>query len=126
MSSKKNKISVFSILKGDFFSKTQNRKYVPFLFLIVSLLLINIRLTFHAESLQRKSVNLEYEVADLRLRYITTKSQLMSIYKRSTIEEMGQEIFQLILDVASGKQSKSEINGLGDLEFVPWQMGAIT
>jgi altronate hydrolase len=45
---------------------------------------------------------------------------------QSTIEEMGQEIFQLILDVASGKQSKSEINGLGDLEFVPWQMGAIT
>ena len=39
---------------------------------------------------------------------------------------MGEEIFQLILDVASGKQSKSEINGLGDLEFVPWQMGAIT
>ena len=46
MSSKKNKISILSILKGDFFSKTQNRKYVPFLFLIVSLLLINIRLTF--------------------------------------------------------------------------------
>ena len=45
---------------------------------------------------------------------------------KSTVEEMGQEIFQLILDVASGKQSKSEINGLGDLEFVPWQMGAIT
>jgi altronate hydrolase len=44
----------------------------------------------------------------------------------STIDEMGEEIFQLILDVASGKQSKSEINGLGDLEFVPWQMGAIT
>jgi altronate hydrolase len=44
----------------------------------------------------------------------------------STIAEMGEEIFQLILDVASGKQSKSEINGLGDLEFVPWQMGAIT
>ena len=88
MSSKKNKTSILSILKGDFFSKTQNRKYVPFLCLIVSLLLINIRMTFHAESLQRKSVNLEYEVADLRLRYITTKSQLMSIYKRSIIEEM--------------------------------------
>ena len=44
----------------------------------------------------------------------------------ATIREMGEEIFQLILDVASGKQSKSEINGLGDLEFVPWQMGAIT
>ena len=45
---------------------------------------------------------------------------------KATIGEMGEEIFQLILDVASGKQSKSEINGLGDLEFVPWQMGAIT
>ena len=22
------------------------------------------------------------------------------------------------------KQSKSEINGIGDLEFIPWQMGA--
>ena len=45
---------------------------------------------------------------------------------QSTIEEMGQEIFELILSIASGKKSKSEINGLGDLEFVPWQMGAIT
>ena len=45
---------------------------------------------------------------------------------KSTIQEMGREIFDLILDVASGKRSKSEINGLGDLEFVPWQMGAIT
>ncbi len=43
----------------------------------------------------------------------------------STIEEMGKEIFTLILKIASGKKSKSEINGLGDLEFVPWQMGAI-
>ena len=45
---------------------------------------------------------------------------------QSTIEEMGQEIFQYILDISSWQQSKSEINGLGDLEFVPWQMGAIT
>ena len=45
---------------------------------------------------------------------------------QSSIEEMGEEIFELILDVASGKPSKSEINGLGDLEFVPWQMGAVT
>ncbi len=45
---------------------------------------------------------------------------------KATVEEMGEEIFKLILDVASGEKSKSEINGLGDLEFVPWQMGAIT
>ena len=42
----------------------------------------------------------------------------------SNIEEMGKEIFQYILDIASGQQSKSEINGVGDLEFIPWQMGA--
>ena len=30
----------------------------------------------------------------------------------------------LLLDVASGQQSKSEAQGLGDYEFVPWQIGA--
>ena len=52
------------------------------------LLLINIRVSFNAEKLEKKSIALEREVADLRLTYITTKSQLMSLYKRSKIEEM--------------------------------------
>lgn len=42
-----------------------------------------------------------------------------------TIESVGREIYQMILDVASGKQSKSEAQGLGDYEFVPWQIGAV-
>ena len=42
----------------------------------------------------------------------------------SSIQEMGKEIFHYIIDIASGKLSKSEINGIGDLEFIPWQMGA--
>jgi altronate hydrolase len=29
-----------------------------------------------------------------------------------------------VINVASGKKSKSEKQGLGDLEFVPWQIGA--
>ncbi|WP_374372489.1 UxaA family hydrolase [Dongia sp.] len=41
-----------------------------------------------------------------------------------TIEEKGREIFELILRVASGEQSKSEQLGYGDNEFVPWQIGA--
>jgi altronate hydrolase len=41
-----------------------------------------------------------------------------------SIETVGQEIFELIIRVASGKKSKSEEQGLGDLEFVPWQIGA--
>ena len=41
-----------------------------------------------------------------------------------TIEESGREIYDLIIRVASGEQSKSEAQGLGDFEFVPWQIGA--
>ncbi len=42
-----------------------------------------------------------------------------------SIQEMGEQIFQLILDTASGKPSKSEAQGFGDNEFLPWQMGAV-
>lgn len=42
----------------------------------------------------------------------------------ATPEDIGAEIFELILDTASGRQSKSEKLGFGDLEFVPWQIGA--
>ena len=43
----------------------------------------------------------------------------------TTLEEMGERIFKDILDVASGKKTKSEINGIGDNEFVPWTIGAV-
>ncbi len=42
-----------------------------------------------------------------------------------SVEEMGREIYDLILRVASGEESKSEAQGLGDFEFVPWQIGAV-
>ena len=42
-----------------------------------------------------------------------------------SVQQMGEEIFQLILDTASGKPSKSEAQGFGDHEFLPWQMGAV-
>ncbi len=41
-----------------------------------------------------------------------------------SIETVGSEIFDLLVRVASGEKSKSEKQGLGDLEFVPWQIGA--
>jgi len=40
------------------------------------------------------------------------------------VATMGQEIYAAILAVASGTPSKSEAQGLGDFEFVPWQIGA--
>lgn len=42
-----------------------------------------------------------------------------------SIEEMGQTIFEHLLRVASGQQAKSELLGLGDCEFVPWQIGVV-
>ncbi|MEO9825176.1 MAG: altronate dehydratase family protein [Paracoccaceae bacterium] len=42
-----------------------------------------------------------------------------------TLEEKGREIYELFLRVASGEASKSEAQGLGDFEFVPWQIGAV-
>ena len=41
-----------------------------------------------------------------------------------SVEEKGREIYELFLRVASGEASKSEAQGLGDYEFVPWQIGA--
>ena len=41
-----------------------------------------------------------------------------------TVEECGQRIFDMILRVASGERTKSEMLGFGDDEFAPWQLGA--
>ena len=43
----------------------------------------------------------------------------------TTVQEKGEQIFQLILDTASGKPSKSEELGFGENEFTPWQLGAV-
>ena len=43
-----------------------------------------------------------------------------------SIEEMGQRIFECLLRTASGEASRSELLGLGDKEFVPWQSGVMS
>ena len=45
--------------------------------------------------------------------------------KGISIEEKGREIYEMFLRVASGEVTKSEAQGLGDYEFVPWQIGAV-
>ena len=44
----------------------------------------------------------------------------------ATIEGLGEVIFQMMIDCASGKPSKSEQHGYGQDEFVPWQIGVVT
>ncbi|MCW3840751.1 altronate dehydratase family protein [Micromonospora yasonensis] len=41
------------------------------------------------------------------------------------VEEMGRQVYDLLLDVASGRRSASEEMGLGGEEIVPWQLGAV-
>lgn len=42
-----------------------------------------------------------------------------------SVTHVGQEIFDEIVAVASGKRTKSESLGIGDEEFVPWSLGPI-
>lgn len=42
----------------------------------------------------------------------------------ATVEQKGREIFEMIIEVASGAKSKSEALGVGNEEFVPWMIGA--
>ena len=46
------------------------------------------------------------------------------VVEGGSLEAKGQEIFEEVLRVASGKKTKSELLGYGDNEFVPWQVGA--
>ncbi len=39
------------------------------------------------------------------------------------VEEVGRQIFDMILAVASGQKTKSELQGVGEEEFVPWTVG---
>ena len=43
----------------------------------------------------------------------------------ASVEEVGEEIFEKIIAVASGEQTKSEAQGIGDEEFCPWTIGPI-
>ena len=42
-----------------------------------------------------------------------------------SVQDLGKQIFDLVLRVASGEEPKSEAQGFGDYEFIPWQIGAV-
>lgn len=43
----------------------------------------------------------------------------------TTVDEVGEQIFQRMLSCASGERSVSELLGYGQNEFVPWQLSAV-
>lgn len=42
-----------------------------------------------------------------------------------SVESSGQRLFDLMVATASGRKTSSEKNGMGDNEFLPWQIGAV-
>jgi altronate hydrolase len=44
----------------------------------------------------------------------------------ATVAEVGRQIFDRILAVASGEQTVSEELEIGAEEFIPWHMGSVT
>lgn len=47
------------------------------------------------------------------------------ILSGTPVADLGARIFAELIDVASGKPTKSEEQGFGDEEFIPWQLGAV-
>lgn len=47
------------------------------------------------------------------------------ILEDSTVEDVGREIFEMVIATASGRQTLSEQQGIGDEEFCPWTPGPI-
>jgi altronate hydrolase len=45
------------------------------------------------------------------------------ILEGTPVEEVGRQIFEEVLAVASGKKTKSELAGVGEEEFAPWSIG---
>ena len=43
----------------------------------------------------------------------------------ASVGEIGERLFRLMLETASGARSKSELHGYGQNEFVPWYVGAV-
>ena len=65
-----------------------------------------------------------YRFYDQNIGLVLGRGEALVIDTRST-HVKGREILDMVLRVASGERTKSEALGLGDNEFVPWQVGAV-
>ncbi|NDV88453.1 altronate dehydratase [Aurantimonas aggregata] len=71
----------------------------------------SIKIATNSEMYRRMTEDMDYDAGRI-------------VSEGMSIETAGREIYELLLRVASGEASKSEAQGLGDYEFVPWQIGA--
>ena len=46
-----------------------------------------------------------------------------TILDGESVESVGRRVFEMVLEVADGRPTKSEAQGVGEEEFAPWQIG---
>ncbi len=76
---------ISSILDGTILTKEKVESLLPFLLYSTALAIILIFNTYYAEKKAREVESIRHEIIELRLRYITTKSELMVLSNQSEI-----------------------------------------
>ncbi|MFC2107110.1 FtsL-like putative cell division protein [Bacteroidota bacterium] len=77
--------SIYGILGGTFLAGKKTRKLFPFIFYIAFLAILYIANTYIAERKIREMDEIRGDLKELRFEYISTKSDLMSQTKQSSI-----------------------------------------
>lgn len=85
MEAKKVVKSFQSVVSGNFLSREETMRFLPFLLFISLLAVIYIANGYYAEAKMRKQNKLTEELKELRSEYIITKSDLMFISKQSEV-----------------------------------------
>ncbi len=81
----------FSVIDGSFLTKARIVDMLPFFFYLMGLALLLIFNSYYAEKKVREKEELRRELIELRIRYITTKSELMFIANQSEIARKLEE-----------------------------------
>lgn len=74
-----------AMLDGTILTREKVESMLPFFLFMTALAVILIFNTYYAEKKARETERLRYEIVELRLRYITTKSELMQLSNQSEI-----------------------------------------
>jgi len=74
-----------SMLDGTILTREKVESMLPFFLFMAALAILLIFNTYHAEKKARQLESLRLEITELRLRYITTKSELMVLSNQSEV-----------------------------------------
>ena len=67
----------------------------------------------------RETAHIDLSLADL------AAGEVLDLQAHASIEELGEALWQEIIEVASGRLTRSEQLDFGEEEFNPWQLGSV-